>query len=45
MRNLCDTIFCMKLNVLQDFHIRMSVPLIVWVQRFLKVIYAICLKI
>ena len=27
MRNLCDTIFCMRTNVLQDFHICISVPL------------------
>ena len=27
MRNLRDTIFYMKTNVLQDFHIRISVPL------------------
>ena len=27
MRNLRDTIFYMKANVLQDFHICMSVPL------------------
>ena len=26
MRNLCDTIFYLKTNVLQDFHICMSVP-------------------
>ena len=28
MRNLCDTIFCMETNVLQDIHICISVPLI-----------------
>ena len=28
LRNLCDTIFCMRTNVLQDFHICISVPLI-----------------
>ena len=27
MRNLCGTIFYIKTNVLQDFHICMSVPL------------------
>ena len=27
MRNLRDTIFCMKTNELQDFHICISVPL------------------
>ena len=27
MRNLCDTIFYMETNVLQDFHICISVPL------------------
>ena len=29
MRNLRDTIFYMKANVLQDFHINISVPLII----------------
>ena len=28
MRNLCDTLFYINTNVLQDFHICMSVPLI-----------------
>ena len=28
MRNMCGTIFYIKTNVLQDFHICMSVPLI-----------------
>ena len=27
MRNLCGTIFYIKMNVLQDFHFCMSVPL------------------
>ena len=27
MRNLHDTVFDMKINVLQDFHILISVPL------------------
>ena len=27
MRNMCGTIFYIKTNVLQDFHISMSVPL------------------
>ena len=27
MRNLCDTIFHMKTNVLKDFHMCISVPL------------------
>ena len=32
MRNMCDTIFYTKTNVLEDFHICMSVPLILfWV--------------
>ena len=33
MRNMCGTIFYIKTNVLQDFHISMSVPLIPLVQR------------
>ena len=28
MRNMCGTIFYIKTNVLQDFHICMNVPLI-----------------
>ena len=27
MRNLCDTIFYMEMNVLQDIHICISAPL------------------
>ena len=36
MRNLGDTIFHMKANILWDFHICISVPLIWWLLCFCK---------